>query len=738
MLTQIRSLIRARTSRLMLAALPFTLVACGQGAGNAPAEVEPARTSAALTVSAAPTPAAQQAAGAQLFVQAPFVWDSGDFDLDMVDDINDDPVLTQRLDIPYDSVESELKNKLDALTQDPLLAGELEAPDGSHVLWTVTLSASARFSQRGQPRLTPWGDAAANGVHAELDTQLEVNLNAHIHVHATSPIVPDPDDVDVPLHALIGGHARADLAFFPVIRADGLEAWATLDQSDVDIVGLDGTAIGAGAVIGAGIGIVTGGSVITDALLGAITGEATLDLAKEKAKDIILDKAGQAFASSHDKLTAVINKAVQPAITGANDVLARLRSMPLPGTGQTLGQLEDQLGMSLDVRSATRDDIFRTVFTARFAAVPAGGVMSGRLRFPKRRCEYGVVGQELIGEFLRPYAVVDANQQLAATGCNAPEVAQLVHRAFHGLSPERVLQTGAPENDLPTWAPLGDVQMGEMQQTDDSYDCPFTLTGLPRAAFMELLAEDGSSLAGELSNRHLSDGQDGAYESRLHAGEKLGGRFVLLEQDGVSVVLTHDASAVATLDIGGPAPTVPGDCPLIQLSSGGGQAQVDPRDGIPDGENCPQCGGGQQQPGAEVSNPAVDQSGDPSAQQSAAVVAEDPAAAEAAVDNGAAAAAIDNGAAAAAIDNGAAAVAVDNGAAAAVIDNGAAAAAPTAATSQSAAASASTGDTHGSITAGSENARAYVGATSSVSSATRVSAAAAAARMASAQRLMLR
>jgi len=702
MLTRFQGLIRARTSRLMLAALPFTLVACGQGGGNAPAEVEPSRSSAALTVSVGPTPAAQQAAGAQLFVQAPFVWDSGEFDLDIVDDINSDPALNQRLAIPYDSVEGELKDKLDQLTQDPLLAGEPEAPDGSHVLWTVTLSASARFSQRGQPRLTPWGDATSNGVHAELDTQLEVNLNAHIHIHATSPIVPDPDDVDVPLHALIGGHVRADLAFFPVIRADGLQAWVTLDQSNVDIVGLDGTAIGAGAVIGAGIGIVTGGSVITDALLGAITGEATLQLAKDQAKDIILDKAGKAFASSHDQLTAALNKAVQPAITSANDVLGQLRSMPLPGTGQTLGQLEDQLGMSLDVRSATRDNMFRTAFTARFAGVPAAGVMSGRLRFPKRRCEYGKVGEEIVGTFLSPYAVVDANQQLAATGCNVPELAQLVHRVFHGASPERVLQTGDAANDLPTWAPLGDVQVGEMQQTDDSYDCPFTVTGLPRAAFMELLADSGSTLAGELSNRHLTDGQDSAYEIPLHAAEKLGGRFVLLEQDGVSIVLTHDGTAIATLDIGGPAPTVPGDCPLIQLSSGGGQAQVDPRGVVPDSENCPQCGGGQQNPGDDVINPVADQPGDPSAQQGSPVVAEDPAAAEAAVDNGAAAAA-------------------------------------PAAASQPAAAPAATGDTtHGSITAASDNSRAYVTATSSVSSATRVSATAAAARAASAQHLMLR
>jgi len=48
LLTQLKSLIRARTSRWMLAVLPFTSLACDQGAGIAPAEIAPARTRAAL------------------------------------------------------------------------------------------------------------------------------------------------------------------------------------------------------------------------------------------------------------------------------------------------------------------------------------------------------------------------------------------------------------------------------------------------------------------------------------------------------------------------------------------------------------------------------------------------------------------------------------------------------------------------------------------------------------------
>src|SRR6185295_15091632 len=106
-------------------------------------------------------------------------------------------------------------------------------------------------------------------------------------------------------------------AFFPVIRADNLEAWATLDQCNVDIVGLDGTAITAGAVIGGAIGWATGGSIIASSLLGGVTGEVALDEAKDYAKKLILDKVGQAFETSRQKITDALNRAVQPPVATA-------------------------------------------------------------------------------------------------------------------------------------------------------------------------------------------------------------------------------------------------------------------------------------------------------------------------------------------------------------------------------------------------------------------------------------
>ena len=280
--SQSRSRSRVRMASHGVALLAIALAGCNAGiSGGGNADEPAAATRSALQVTPAPTPPVQQAAGVELYVQSPFDFDTGTLDLNTLDDINSDPVVSQRLAIPYDSVESDLAAKLAELTDNPF-TGELDGPAGSHVLWTVTLGGDAHFSQRGQPVLSPWGGAADTGLHVELDNQLDVSVNAHVHIHATAEWIPDPEDFDVPLHALIGGHGRVNLAFFPVVRADNLQAWATLDQADVDIVGLDGTAITAGAVIGAGIGWVTGGSIIEGAFLGAITGEAVLEEARTR------------------------------------------------------------------------------------------------------------------------------------------------------------------------------------------------------------------------------------------------------------------------------------------------------------------------------------------------------------------------------------------------------------------------------------------------------------------------
>jgi hypothetical protein len=172
--TTLSSTLRPSSKRwLPLALLPAALFGCDAGPSDFAGQATTARTTGALEIAAAPLPPALQPAGVELFVQTPYEFQSGSFDLDDLEDINSEPVLGKRLAIPYDDLERMIRAKLDKLTAVPL-KGTLKGPGKAHTYWTVTLAGDVTFPQRGQPRLTPWGSATNNGVHVDLGTRSSV------------------------------------------------------------------------------------------------------------------------------------------------------------------------------------------------------------------------------------------------------------------------------------------------------------------------------------------------------------------------------------------------------------------------------------------------------------------------------------------------------------------------------------------------------------------------------------
>ena len=87
-------------------------------------------------------------------MQPPYEFETGRFDLKDVDYMNTDPVVSQRLAIPYDDVEAAMRAELAKLTAQPF-EGVIDGPLGSHIDWSVALAVDATFSQRGQPLLRP-------------------------------------------------------------------------------------------------------------------------------------------------------------------------------------------------------------------------------------------------------------------------------------------------------------------------------------------------------------------------------------------------------------------------------------------------------------------------------------------------------------------------------------------------------------------------------------------------------
>ncbi len=529
-----------------------------------------------IVASVAAAPGDARAAGVELFVQTPYDFDTQQFELDSLESMNDSSIFATSATIPYDKIEAQGKKLLAELTKNPISGHEhCEAffcPDAD---WEVRFDVDFRFPTRGQPALTPWGTPTDNGAHVQLDSQVRVDLTAHVHI---SPQVFADIDFDVPVTALIGIHGGVSLSFYPQIKAEGAEAHLTLDESNVDVVGLDGLAIGAGAVIGTGIGYVAGGP-LAGGILGAITGKVAIDAAKQRAREIITDKARAALDQVNEMIKSQINDVLQPKIRDANNVLQSILAQPVPGIGMTFGQLQGTMGMSIDVRSVTTSsNTFRTAVTTRFANTPANRSLTASMHLPKTVCVYTEVDDIKVGHFAYAIGVAPFNADLDNAGCGVVDSSGLRHSAWYGDTPEHALKTGLPGNDLVTWSTLGSVTMNGAPTGTDTYDCAYSIDNLPNGVILDVRPEVGSEIYAR-----LGDGR-----------RRAGGRFLAANVGGVPFVVNHAGTAVdaTALDLGVKGPTTKDDCPTLFYSSGTGlsQAEVDRLKDAFDPEKCPACG----------------------------------------------------------------------------------------------------------------------------------------------------
>lgn len=521
-------------------------------------------------------PGDARAANVELYVQAPYDFATQTFDLDQIETMNLDPIFGTSVNIPYDKIEKDGRALLADLTKNPITGHEhcdfVLCPDAD---WEVRFDVDFNFPTRGQPVLTPWGMATDNGTHVQLDSQVAIRMTAHVHI---SPQILADVDFDVPVYALIGVHGGVSLGFYPTIKAEGAEAHLTLDDANVDITGLDGLAIEAGAVIGTAIGAITGGGVLVSGVIGAITGKVAIDAAKAQARDIIAAKMKSGIEKVNEMIKAHMDGVLNPKITQANNVLGSILAQPIPGIGMSFGQLQTTLGMSIDVRSTTIDNTLRTAATARFANAPSNRRVSGRMRFPKTVCDYVEVDDKLLGHFAIALDVLPLNADLAGGNCSIVDPNGLRHSAWYGENPDRALKTGLPANNLVTWATLGSVSMSGAPGGTDTYDCPFSVDNLPDGAIVEVRGEPGSDLYAR-----LGDGR-----------RKAGGRFLVANVGGVGLMVDHLGVAVdpSALDLGVKGPATKDDCPTIWYSSGTGlsQGEIDRLKDASDPEKCPQCG----------------------------------------------------------------------------------------------------------------------------------------------------
>lgn len=537
-----------------------------------------------------------------LFVQAPYEFSTGEFDLDNLEHQNTDPIFSQEFAVPYDDIEQLGKAMLAELTQEPLTGHEQCGADVVDIIcpdadWSVTFDADFGFSDRREPVLEPYGSAADNGLRVSLQTEVTVNVTAHVHIGTS---VQDAD-FDVPMMARLGVKAASAVTLYPVLSAQETKVELEWRGGNVDIVGLDGQVIMDGAIIGTALGFTPLGSLIGgpvgSGILGAVSGKVAIEAAKAKVKELFDQKGKSAVEASGALITQTINNLLQPAIAQANDLVSSIRNQPIPGIDRTYGELEALFGMSLDVRSVANDKMFRSVVTSRFNNTPAATEIQGFLQFPKTVCEYSEGGGLLTGRYLWPVGVRNVNEELIGESCASLVGLGLAHRAYYGESPERSLKSGDPVNELLTWGPLGSLEpMGEAFDAGETIVCPYTISNLPAASIFEVGTVPGSTLAYRLASRQFNALTDGSslIGDRVARSQKFQKRILVLDEGGLTLALDHQGNLLNPfqVDLGEAGPAGIEDCPSIELASGTGLSQSE-LEGIRDSldpETCPWCG----------------------------------------------------------------------------------------------------------------------------------------------------
>jgi hypothetical protein len=512
--------------------------------------------------------AAARAATVKLHVQAPYDLAHQRFDLRQLETQNLAPLYHDAFSIPYPELQKKLAAELTKAVDQQLLfhirCATIFCPDTDVA---ITVRASFAFTKDTQPVITAEGPAIDNTLKVQLDTQAAVGLSIEIH---SDTGIWKSTDVGLEIQALLGIHAGATLTLWPTLDADDVTVALTHDGGNIDVVGLEGEAVEAGVKVGAVLAAGPG------AIIGGILGKLVSDAAEKKIKAVVNEVVTAEIAKAGPMLTTAARKQIDPQIAAARDLRAEVMTTPIPGVDQSLQELMELAGLSLDVRTVTNSGNVHTVVTTRFAPQPQGRQLRGTIRFPKTQCVSAVNKSSTLGAIELPFAVEAINEDLAGKPCAGLVSATALRRAAYlGEDPEKLLASGDPSNHLASWTAIGSVSAtGKLTDQGSHYECAYTISDLPDSSILELGVAAGSELATRL------DAQ--AFHARfLYA--RVGPGPVLLDAVGKPL----DPLA---LRLGGVGPTDVGECPAEFGSKGKTRPEGFDLPTRLDPQTCPMCG----------------------------------------------------------------------------------------------------------------------------------------------------
>ena len=432
---------------------------------------------------------------------------------------SDKPAYAHSYALSYDALEHNIRNEVKKTDID--LGGTVKCegacPD---VHWHVSVNTDFSFTQKNQPTVAAFGNAQDNGVDAALQTQFKLHTVISGRLWA-SPVTGDVEGkVDIPIDLVIGFQANSKLGLWPEVKSiaaycestklqETVCVKLTLDDKNIDLSDAHGVAVAVGTALGGLIGaspLAAGiGDPLSGMIVGALISNEAAKIAEQKVQDEANKALNEAMKVASIRATWIAGTYVDAKVTQVNAVKNKLLDSKLPGVNKSLAELATAFGLSLDVQTKTSSSDVTVIVTPRFAANPAGGTLTGKLRMPKEACVYG---EWQYGTIPLGLATVDANRDLAGkvgTPCAALMPSSDVKLAGYLGADPKILKVGA--DPLPNWKPSGSFkltgnlsevkhgnvlssqvrQSGTKRHTATGYyECSFAITGLPGADIIEL------------------------------------------------------------------------------------------------------------------------------------------------------------------------------------------------------------------------------------------------------------
>jgi hypothetical protein len=427
--------------------------------------------------------------------------------------------------IPYATLESEIDRLIDEQVPNNVYGTEVCTDPCPDVEWRIKLDPKFRFTKKGQPKLTQIGSSGQSKVRVELETEARLDLHADVTAETWLDAVEVPVDVFV----VVGMKASVDISLWPDLVAkqpgsskSGVKLEFELVDTDLEF-DLNGTAVELGfkwgTIIGfTPLGLLAGGPILGPVL--AIFGDAAADAAEAKINREFEKQVGKMFDQQTKELGKIANDYIDPYITQANDLKDGLLDTPIPGVGKTIEGLKSDLGADIQLHTVATTSSVSSAAILRMSGAAAGGKVLGKVRLPKEVCEYASFSVGGVSGTL-PLGLAPANQDLDAkvgNNCSAVLTETFARKLFRGANPRAAL--GAAAEDLPTWSGTAGslAYVGKVRETNDWYECDFELTGLPKAAILELSADALEARGISLQNRFmavLAAGKSRVFDDKL-------------------------------------------------------------------------------------------------------------------------------------------------------------------------------------------------------------------------------